>query len=419
MDFGRALGRGLLGAVGGAGEGVAQASKTQFEQSVLSMREENLARFKQGLDVETARIGAEIKDEFDIKSKGREDYAVGKDGSILTRAEHAALPPEEKGAYTPKAVAEEMRKERKLASDEKKNDAQVLALTSNANSTAIRAEKYGQGGGEKPMTEAQREEEVYKLRKEGKDILPRATMGEDISADADWYNNKAAKIGLPEIRQNTKTVPGKKGLIWDDADKQESSWGFSNSQAAPPAASPAATAPVVKAAPTPKTQAEFDALPPGAVYTSPDDGKSYKKPEGKAAPVATAPTVSSVPAASPVAAQPEKTGLLSRRGDTAHMTPDQQAAYDKAHGGGAQAKQGLLSPKNDAAIRAAEETKARIAEEAKNKGKTEEAKEVERLSLIASTLKAKKARGALSTGKDQADYERAVALELITEPSKR
>jgi len=33
--------------------------------------------------------------------------------------------------------------------------------------------------------------------------------------------------------------------------------------------------------PTPQTQAEFDALPPGAEYIDPDDGKLYKKPKAK------------------------------------------------------------------------------------------------------------------------------------------
>lgn len=108
--------------------------------------------------------------------------------------------------------------------------------------------------------------------------------------------------------------------------------------------------------------------------------------------------------------------------DQSNMTPEQRAASDKASGGAAPlpvrnpALVGLTA-NNDRVLRAAAETKEKARSGIKES--SGEQKEVARLTEIAGVLKAKKARGALSTGRDQADYEKAVALGLITEPTRR
>ena len=111
--------------------------------------------------------------------------------------------------------------------------------------------------------------------------------------------------------------------------------------------------------------------------------------------------------------------------DNSHMTPEQKAAAEKARSKTAPlpvqnpAMAAGLTANNERVRRAAAETKEKVRAGISAKESTAEQKEVARLKEIVGTLKAKKARGALSTGRDQADYEKAVSLGLITEPTRR
>ena len=138
------------------------------------------------------------------------------------------------------------------------------------------------------------------------------------------------------------------------------------------------------------------------------DDQGVPREQGKAAPKADRPAA---PRGAPVK-------------DQSNMTTEQKAAADKASGkvGPLPVRNPALaglSANNERVAREAAETKARIRADTAAKESSAEQKEIARLKEIANTLKAKKARGALSTGKDQADYEKAVSLGLITEPIRR
>jgi len=111
--------------------------------------------------------------------------------------------------------------------------------------------------------------------------------------------------------------------------------------------------------------------------------------------------------------------------DQAHMTQEQKDAASLARGRGLgplpvpnKALAGL-SANNERVLRDAAETKEKVRAGLSKREKTAEETELARLAGIAATLKAKKARGALSTGKDQEDYQKALDLGLITAPIQR
>jgi len=117
----------------------------------------------------------------------------------------------------------------------------------------------------------------------------------------------------------------------------------------------------------------------------------------------------------------------AQESDKSNMSPDQKNATNKARGGYGIAPlpvpnkslAGGIEANNAKVLAGAAETREKVRASRASKEKTAEEKELARLSEIANTLKEKKARGALSTGKDQADYEKAISLGLITEPTPR
>lgn len=353
MDIGRAITRGVIGGVGGVGEGVANTGKTGFEQEILSMREENLARFR-----------AKLEGEALVAKEGMEDYAVGKDGSVLTRAQYNQLGPEEKANYESLTSSKERREQlradaaaRTASASERRADASEKS----AEASMRRAER---GSETKPPTEAEKQKSKLSLRKEAANILERAGLGEDVSAEVDWYNEEAASLGLPQIGQTKKVIPGKKGFFRDTPETTETSWGYVGKEPA-----------------------------------SPPSGASPPAAQGK-----------TEPTAKPPAGIPS-TARQARDGKWYSPDPDRPGKYILEGGVNSQEKP----------IPAKEKGAPLLGRNPAPSGANSntEQKEVARLKEIADTLKAKKARGTLSTGKDQADYEKAVSLGLITEPTRR
>lgn len=307
MDIGRALFRGVVGGIGGVGEGVGNASKTMMEQQILSMREENLARFKSRLDEE---------------KEGRQDYAIGNDGSVLTKAQYEALPAEEKAGYTSITAAKDAREQRKLDISERQATASERRAEASERSAEAAMRRAERVGGERLPTEADRQRDVLSLRKEGNAILERARAGEDVSAEADWYNENATKYGLPQIGQTEKTIPGKKGLIWDDPATTEKGWGYVG-KGGPPLA------------PTQNSQAKGPATDP--LGDAIGRATAKKAPLAKEAPITKSATPTSAPAS---VEQVPKKGLLS----SAHRPGTESVAQPAAPASGWQ--NGRIEQKN-------------------------------------------------------------------------
>lgn len=392
MDIGRAITRGVIGGIGGVGEGLASTSKTGFEQEVLKLREENIARFK-----------AKIEGEALVAKEGMEDYAVGKDGSVLTRAQYNELAPEEKANYKSLVSLKEGREQLRADAAARTASASERRADASEKSAEAAMRRSERGAEVKPPTEAEKQKNKLSLRKDAANILERAGLGEDVKAEVDWYNEEAAALGLPLLGQTQKVIPGKKGLFRDSPDTTETSWGYVGKEPASPPAPPAAT---VKTEPTAKPPA---GMPSTARQAR--DGKWYSPDPDRPGKYILEGGVKTPEQPAKEVGAPEKS----------NMTPEQRAAADRAAGKGAPllSRNPALAVNNERVIREAAETKEKVRAGTAAKESSAEQKEVARLREIADTLKAKKARGALSTGKDQADYEKAISLGLITEPTRR
>jgi hypothetical protein len=122
-------------------------------------------------------------------------------------------------------------------------------------------------------------------------------------------------------------------------------------------------------------------------------------------------------------AEPKASKALEN--DQSNMNQEQKDAAGRARGRGLgplpvpnKALAGL-SANNERVVKEAAATKEKVRAGLSKREKTAEETERARLAGIAETLKAKKARGVLSTGRDQEDYQKALDLGLITAPIQR
>jgi hypothetical protein len=381
----------------GAGAGGFKAYGEVIDDRVKERQAQEGLLAKEGSSIRVAEKAQSLSDASTAATEGRKDYAIGEDGqTVLTRAEYQALAPEDRSKFVPATVAEARAAAAKLAVDERK----VSAMEKKADAALEAATR--KGGGDSKVVREVVDGVIYERDSSGKwnEVGGKGKMGAlPAKVQSDMWEGA--------LLQAKDEASAKAGLLSSDkTDFPGGKTAWINDRAmeifATRSSGPAKNQPAPSGAPaTEEKFADILAQAQGAPKVGP-------RKEGLLATQRPATTETTRPSQPSTLSASDQ--LAAERNANKQKAPPLPVPNKNLSG---------LDANNARVVKEAEETKSRVAKERETSKTSKATAEIERLSEIAPSLAAKAARGTLNTGKEQADYKRAVELGLIKPPSRR